>query len=383
MTRIDSHQHFWRYDPAEYDWIDAQMRVLRRDFLPPDLRPLLDARSIDRCIAVQARTLEKETDFLLSLAAQHPWIAAVIGWVDLRASDVEERVDRWNGARKLAGFRHVLQAEVIPTDGPDDAFGRGVAMLQKKEFIYELLLVSPQLRAMAEFCRTHDRHWLVLDHLGKPDIRNGGHAQWRRDLEPIAALPHVVCKLSGMVTEATDTKGTFDPAELTAYLDTALELFGPGRLLFGSDWPVCLLAAPYAQVADIVEGWAGKLSVSERAALWGENATRVYRLETESMDRRVLLLAEQDNVVVACTNLQAGEVVRIDAAEVKLSSDAPVGFKIARRGLTLGEQVLKYGAPIGSTTAAIARGDVVHLHNMKSDYLPTYVPDGDAAFTHR
>ena len=278
MTRIDSHQHFWRYEPAEYAWIDDQMSTLRRDFLPPGLRPLLDAQRIDQCIAVQARTTEQETDFLLALADEHPWIVAVIGWVDLRSDALQRRMDRWSGARKLAGFRHILQAEQIPPDGPDAAFRRGVAMLQRKEFIYELLLRSPQLHAMAEFCRVHDSHWLVLDHLGKPNIRERGYAQWRRDVEPIAALPHVVCKVSGMVTEACDAEGTFSPEDLPVYLDAVLELFGPQRLMFGSDWPVCLLAAPYAQVAEIVERWAARLSPAERDALWGDTARRVYRL---------------------------------------------------------------------------------------------------------
>jgi len=278
MARIDSHQHFWRYEPVEYAWIDAQMSVLRRDFLPPDLRPLLDAARIEQCIAVQARTTEEETDFLLGLAAEYPWIATVIGWVDLRAEDLPQRLEKWNGASKLAGFRHVLQAEQIPASGPDAAFSRGVAMLQKRELIYELLLKSPQLHAMADFCRTHDSYRLVLDHIGKPNIHERGYAQWRRDLEPIAALPHVVCKVSGMVTEAMDANGSFKPVDLTMYMDAVLELFGPERLMFGSDWPVCLLAAPYAQVANIVEEWAAKLSASERDALWGDTARRVYRL---------------------------------------------------------------------------------------------------------
>jgi len=278
MTRIDSHQHFWRYDSAEYEWIDAQMRVLRRDFLPPDLRPLLDAQRIDQCVAVQARTSEQETDFLLSLATENPWIVAVIGWVDLRAGDVEQRVERWSGSRKLVGFRHVLQAEQIPTGGPDAAFSRGVSVLQKRDLIYELLLRSSQLHAMADFCREHDSYWLVLDHLGKPNIRDGAYAQWRRDVQPIAALPHVVCKVSGMVTEAMDADSKFKPEDLTMYLDAVLDLFGPERLMFGSDWPVCLLAAPYAQVVGIVEQWAAKLSASERDALWGDTARRIYRL---------------------------------------------------------------------------------------------------------
>jgi L-fuconolactonase len=281
MTRIDSHQHFWRYEPVEYAWIDEQMSVLRRDFLPPDLRPLLDTQRIEQCIAVQARTTDEETDFLLALATEYPWIAAVIGWVELRADDVQRRLDRWSGARKLAGFRHILQAEHIPPGGPDAAFSRGVALLQKRELIYELLLRSPQLPAMAEFCRVHDSYWLVLDHLGKPNIRDGAYAQWRRDIEPIAALPHVVCKVSGIVTEAMDAKGAkgaFKLEDLPVYLDAVLEVFGPERLMFGSDWPVCLLAAPYAQVAEIVEQWAEKLSASERDALWGDTARRLYRI---------------------------------------------------------------------------------------------------------
>jgi L-fuconolactonase len=278
MTRIDSHQHFWRYDPAGYAWIDEQMGILRHDFLPPDLWPLLDAQRIEQCIAVQARTTEEETDFLLALAAEHPWIAAVIGWVDLRAEDLQQRMDQWSGARKLAGFRHILQAEHIPPTGPDAAFCSGVAVLQKRELIYELLLRSPQLSAMENFCRVHDAYWLVLDHLGKPNIRERAYAQWRRDIEPIAALPHVVCKVSGMVTEAMDANGAFNPEDLTMFLDAVLELFGPERLMFGSDWPVCLLAAPYARLAGIVEHWAAKLSPSERDALWGDTARRVYRL---------------------------------------------------------------------------------------------------------
>jgi L-fuconolactonase len=239
---------------------------------------LLDAQRIEQCIAVQARTTEEETDFLLALAAEYPWIVTVIGWVDLRAEDLQRRVDRWSDARKLAGFRHILQAELIPATGPDAAFNRGVATLQKRELIYELLLKSPQLHAMAEFCREHDSYWLVLDHLGKPNIHGRGYTQWRRDIEPIAALPHVVCKVSGMVTEAMDSTGSYQPEDLTIYLDAVLELFGPERLMFGSDWPVCLLAAPYAEVASIVDEWAAKLSASERDALWGETARRVYRL---------------------------------------------------------------------------------------------------------
>ena len=277
--RIDAHQHFWIFDPPEYPWMDSDMQVLRRDWLPDDLRPLLEARGIDACIAVQARVRETETDFLLMLATQYAWIGAVIGWVDLHAGDLEQRLARWADAPKLRGFRHPLQDE--PDVGAfvnNPAFRHGVRQLQRLERIYEVLVFAHQLDAVRTFCGDCDAHWLVLDHLGKPAIRKRDHAAWRRSLEPIAAMPHVMCKISGLVTEAIDATGQFEAVELRPYLDTALELFGPQRLMFGSDWPVCLLATPYARVASIVESWAAQLSVSEREALWGGNAQKIYRV---------------------------------------------------------------------------------------------------------
>ncbi|HEU4483859.1 MAG TPA: amidohydrolase family protein [Povalibacter sp.] len=277
--RIDAHQHFWIFDPPEYPWMDADMQVLRRDWLPDDLRPLLEARGIDACIAVQARVRETETDFLLMLATQYAWIGAVIGWVDLRAGDLEQRLARWSDAPKLRGFRHPLQDEPdVAAFVNDPGFRHGVRLLQRQERIYEVLVFAHQLDAVRTFCGDCDGHWLVLDHLGKPAIRKRDHATWRRSLEPIAAMPHVMCKVSGLVTEAIDATGQFDAMELRPYLDSALELFGPQRLMFGSDWPVCLLATPYARVASIVESWAAQLSVDEREALWGGNAQRTYRV---------------------------------------------------------------------------------------------------------
>lgn len=278
ILRIDAHQHFWRYDAAAYPWMRADMDVLRRDWLPQDLRPLLDAQGIDACIAVQARADEAETDFLLDLALQHDWIAGVIGWVDLRADDLAWRLARWRNARMLAGFRHLLQDDPdIVATLDDPRFNRGVQHLQNNVLIYEVLVRgSVQLEQASDFCARHDSHWLVLDHLGKPAIGGDQDRRWHHALREFAAMPHVMCKLSGLVTEVIEPDIGADP--LRRYLDAALELFGPQRLLFGSDWPVCLLRAPYAEVARIIDDWSIALSVDERALLWGGNAVRCYGL---------------------------------------------------------------------------------------------------------
>jgi len=277
MIRIDAHQHFWRYRAADYPWMGEGMERLRRDCLPQQLRPLLDAQGIDACIAVQARAAAGETDFLLDLAREHDWIAAVIGWVDLRAEDVERRLARWDGQHGLAGFRHLLQDEAdVAAYLADAAFNRGVAALQARQQVYEVLVRAPQLAAVPAFCARHDRHWLVLDHLGKPAIGGDGDARWREHLRRLAAQPHVLCKVSGLVTEVGERP--VDAGELHRYLDVALELFGAQRLMFGSDWPVCLLKAEYAEVFDIVERWAADLGADERAALWGGTAARCYGL---------------------------------------------------------------------------------------------------------
>lgn len=277
--RVDSHIHFWRFDPREYPWMSADMQALKRDRLPEDVRPLLERAGIDRCVAVQARMSEPETDFLLDLAVRYSWIAAVIGWVNLCDEQLARRLARWAEHRKLIGFRHVLQGN--PDAGTlvsSAEFQRGVALIQSRKMIYELLVSADQFPAVTQFTRNSDGHWLVLDHLGKPDIRNRQIESWRRDLAPIAALPHVVCKLSGLVTEANDVSGKFDADHLRDYLDVALEMFGPQRLMFGSDWPVCLLVSEYAEVADIVERWSARLSTADRAWVWGKTAAHVYGL---------------------------------------------------------------------------------------------------------
>jgi len=275
--RIDSHVHFWRYDPGDYPWMSADMSAIKRDRLPADARTLFDQKQIDACVAVQARMREEETDFLLGLAQARSWIAAVIGWVDLTDERLPERLERWGAARQLKGFRHILQNDAAAgslVDGQD--FRRGVRALQAHTLIYELLISADQMPLIADFCHAMDGHWLVLDHLGKPDVRNRRFDAWLRDLTPLARLPHVACKLSGIVTEANDARGAYDESHIQRYLDSALELFGARRLMFGSDWPVCSLVASYAVTTQIIERWSAKLSADERDWIFGKTAAHIY-----------------------------------------------------------------------------------------------------------
>jgi L-fuconolactonase len=276
--RLDAHQHFWRYDAAAYPWIGGDMACLRRDFQPDDLKPLLDAAGLDGCIAVQARASEHETDELLRLAARYPWIRAVVGWVDLCAGDLEQSLERWTGATVLRGFRHQLQDERSPGDFMQNAaFERGLATLQRQGLVYEVLIKAPDLAAATRLCQQHDQHHLVLDHLAKPDVQANDLHAWTAQLAPLAALPHVSCKLSGLITEAHWQNWRIE--QLTPYLETALELFGPERLMFGSDWPVCLLAGHYTDTYRLVDSVTQSLSTAQQAAIWGGNACAVYGIE--------------------------------------------------------------------------------------------------------
>jgi L-fuconolactonase len=278
-TRVDAHQHFWRYAAADHPWIDAHMPALQRDWLPHDLRPLLDAQQIDLCIAVQARADEAENAFLLEQATAHPWIAAVVGWVDLLADDAHERLASWRESPRFKGVRHLLQDEPdLAATLADPRFARGVGAVQAHGLVYDVLVRGPaQLSLVPAFCARHERHWLVLDHLGKPAIGGEDEAEWRRHLRTLAAQPHVLCKLSGLVTEVVTPQLHLDA--LHRHLDAALDAFGAGRLMFGSDWPACLLRADYAAVAALVRDWASRLSAAEQAQLWGGTAMRCYGLQ--------------------------------------------------------------------------------------------------------
>jgi L-fuconolactonase len=274
--RIDGHQHFWRYEPREFAWIDDKMAAIRRDFLPRDLAPLLAARGFHGCIAVQAVQSLDETRFLLDCARRHPFVRGVVGWVDLRAQEVDAQLREFAGNPRFVGVRHVVQSEPDPRFLLQPEFVRGIAALQPFDLAYDLLLFPWQLPAAIELCARFPQQRFVLDHFGKPRIAAGEREPWAGDLQRLALLPNVACKLSGMVTEADWRQWT--PAGLKPYVDTVLSAFGPERLLFGSDWPVCLLACDHGRWADVVESLLAQLSPAQRAAVFGGNAARWYRL---------------------------------------------------------------------------------------------------------
>lgn len=287
--KIDTHQHFWHFAPQDFPWISEDMPVLRRHLCPADSRPAMDACGVLGVMAVQARCSAQETDFLLDLATSHPHILGVIGWADLTSATLEADLARWQGQEKLRGFRHLLQDEpdlAAVIDNP--AFNDGVACLQRRQLVYEVLVFAHQLPLAADFCARHDQHALVLDHVAKPAIRDWQKApesrrQWTQDLQQLAQLPHVSCKLSGLVTETDwlhqDEPSAADIQSIQQCFDVALEAFGPGRLMFGSDWPVSQLAADYQAVYAIAQGWvASRLGSEEQKAFWGANAVRIYGL---------------------------------------------------------------------------------------------------------
>ena len=274
--RVDAHQHFWRYDPAEYDWIGEGMERLARDYLPADLAPLLTAEGIAGSVAVQARQAIEETRWLLGLAAKHPAILGVVGWVDLRSSEVGEQLREFAANPRFVGVRHVVQNEPDVRFLLGEAFVGGLRQLHGFGLTYDLLLFPPQLPAAVELAGMMPEQPFVLDHLAKPLIKPGILDPWQADLRALARHPNVSCKLSGLVTEAA-WQG-WRRADFAPYLEVALEAFGPKRLMLGSDWPVCLLAAEYPDVVGIVTEFIARLSDSEQALILGGTASRFYGL---------------------------------------------------------------------------------------------------------
>jgi L-fuconolactonase len=281
--RIDAHQHFWNYDPVEYDWIGPGMEALRRDFLPSDLEPQLRQAGFQGSIAVQARQSLDETRFLLELAERNPFVLGVVGWVDLRSPEAAAQLDAFRSHPKLVGVRHVVQSE------PDDrfllgeAFLRGVALLEPRGLAYDILVYPRHLKPAAEFVSRVPGVRFVLDHAAKPEIRTGQIRDWARDLRALARFPNVMCKLSGLVTEADWRSWTNDG--IRPYLDVAWDAFGPERLLIGSDWPVCTLTAEYGRTMGLILDYLSRRPAAEQDAVCGGNTRRLWNLTVEEPDR--------------------------------------------------------------------------------------------------
>ncbi|MFF2461023.1 amidohydrolase family protein [Streptomyces mirabilis] len=278
--RVDAHHHVWDLSVRDQDWITGpELRPLRRDFGVADLAPQARAAGVDRTVLVQTVTVPEETPEFLALAEQGELIAGVVGWTDLTRPDVADEL-AWlrglPGGRHLKGIRHQVQGEPDPEWLLRPDVRDGLAAVAEAGLVYDLVVLPHQLPACVRAAAGHPGLTFVLDHLGKPPIATGALRRWATAVRALAALPNTVCKLSGMVTEADHAKWTVDG--LRPYADTVLDAFGPGRLMFGSDWPVCTLAASYGQVVDVAEELTGGLGAEERAEVFGGTATRVYRL---------------------------------------------------------------------------------------------------------
>jgi L-fuconolactonase len=273
---LDSHHHFWRYDPAEYGWINDSMAGLRRDFLPADLKPEIDAVGIEGVISVQARQSLDETRWLLGLADQHDFIRGVVGWVPLISPSVASDLEPFAANPKLKAVRHVLQDEPDPDFMLRTDFNEGIWAIERFGLAYDILVYERQLPQTIRFVDRHPRQIFVLDHIAKPRIRDNLIAPWQENIRELARRENVYCKLSGVVTEA-DWQG-WTIGQLHPYLETAIEAFGPRRLMFGSDWPVCLLACKYANWHRLVRDFTRLLSPDEQRRIFGETAIEAYKL---------------------------------------------------------------------------------------------------------
>lgn len=274
--KIDSHQHFWNYHPAKDAWITDEMKVIQQDFLPADLAPLLRKNNIDGCIAIQADQSEEETHFLLQLAEENDFIKAVVGWVDLRGANLEARLEYFSQFKKLKGFRHIVQGEPQDDFLLREDFCNGIAKLEKYNFTYDLLISPKHLPYAVEFVSRFPKQKFVIDHLAKPNFKQADFADWEKGIKELATFSNVMCKVSGMVTEAD--WNNWKKADFTYCLDVVTEAFGMDRLLFGSDWPVCLLAGSYEQTGEIVTDYFSKFLKKEQDKIWGANAVKFYHL---------------------------------------------------------------------------------------------------------
>jgi L-fuconolactonase len=274
--RIDSHQHFWKYNPVKEAWITDDMKVIQCDFLPADLLPLLVKNKMDGCVSIQADQSEEETHFLVQLAKENDFIKGVVGWIDLRAENLDTRLEYFSQYKKLKGFRHIIQAESEEDFMLQEDFCIGISKLAKYNFTYDLVIFPKHLPYATALVKRFPLQSFVIDHLAKPDFKQIDFTAWEKGIREIAAYPNVMCKVSGLVTEA-DWKN-WKKADFAYCLDVVTEAFGIDKLLFGSDWPVSLLAASYGESWDIVEDYFSKFSNEEQDKFWGGNAIAFYHL---------------------------------------------------------------------------------------------------------
>lgn len=277
MNRIDAHQHFWKFDSIRDSWITDEMSAIQKDFLPDDLKFLLQQNGFDGCVAVQASQSEDETNFLIALASQNDFIKGVVGWVDLQADGITQRLARYQSFPIVKGFRHVLQGEEQRDLMLHPNFKRGIAALQEYGFTYDILIFPDQLKFSAELVAFFPEQKFVIDHIAKPYIKRKEIDEWKKDMQAIAIHQNVYCKISGMVTEADWT--AWKKEDFTPYMDVVVNAFGTNRIMFGSDWPVCLVTASYEKMLGIVEEYFSVFPKEEQDKFFGLNAINFYNLQ--------------------------------------------------------------------------------------------------------
>ena len=276
MLRIDSHQHFWNYDPGCHIWMTAEMSVLKKDYGPQDLSVLLEQCHLQGSVAVQASQSEAENEFLLQLAEHNPFIKGIVGWVDLQSVAVSERLAYYSSKKNIKGFRHVIHDEEDIDFMLRPAFLRGIRALLPYGFTYDLLIYPYHLQNTLELARLFPDQPFVIDHIAKPRIGKKEVSEWKKKLAPLASMQNVHCKISGMVTETAWKK--WKREDFIPYLDTIVEIFETKRILYGSDWPVCTLSASYEETYGLVKHYFDDFSQVEQNDFFGLNAKRFYDL---------------------------------------------------------------------------------------------------------
>ncbi|MEO8961443.1 MAG: amidohydrolase family protein [Ginsengibacter sp.] len=275
--KIDSHQHFWEYAAIrDTSWINDSMSVLRQDFSPLQVQPFMLGNGIEGCVAVQADQTEIETHYLLDLAKDHDIIKGVVGWVDLRALDIKERLEYFSGFKALKGFRHIVQAEKEDEFLLRKDFCDGISLLSKYNFTYDILIYPQHLKHAIKFVEKFPDQKFVIDHIAKPNIKDQVIKGWKEELEVFSKYENVYCKLAGLVTEAD--WNNWKLSDFSSYISATLDIFGIDRVMFGSDWPVCLPSASYSKVCEIIENNTSFLNSEEKEKLWGLNCSDFYGL---------------------------------------------------------------------------------------------------------
>jgi L-fuconolactonase len=276
LTTVDSHHHFWFYDSVRHEWITEEMSAIKKDFLPHDLEPILKQNGINGSVLVQVDQDEKENEFQLKNADENDFIKGVVGWVNLQADNIEERLEFYKQYKKMKGFRHILQGEADRAFMLKPAFMNGISKLKKFGYAYDILIYTDQLKYTKEFVAAFPDQPFVIDHIAKPNIREHNIKDWKMDITAVAEHENVYCKVSGMVTEA-DWQN-WKKEDFTPYLDVVVEAFGIDRIMYGSDWPVCLVAATYEQMKSIVDDRFSSFSKDEQEKFFGKNAIKFYDL---------------------------------------------------------------------------------------------------------